>query len=309
MVEKNTKLQEVAETKKGIQAFFKTAKGKMLGFFVLVFLVILVLTQIWRFLLDSGVYDKFVKSLPDGMLFSVRSVFSAIPDILKHMPMTLGLTFWGSVFGLALALLFAVVKINRIPVIYQIQAFFVSFLRGTPILVQLMLTYYGIPLLLRYLKMEYHLNWNVNDVPPIIFAVVAFAFNEAAYTSETIRAAIQAVDSGEIEAAKSLGMTNLQIYRRVIIPNAAVIATPTLINTLISLTKGTSLAFSAGIIEMFAQAKIIGGRDYRYFERYISVAIIYWIVSIVIENIGRYIEKSMEIKSPDKLADKEGELR
>lgn len=295
MIEIN-RLQE--ESKK----FFKTARGKLISFFVVLAIAILLLVQLWGYLVKSGLYNDFVKGLPDGQLFSVQAVFSAIPDILKHLPMTLGLTIWGSVFGLILALLFAIVKINRVPVLYQIQAFFVSFLRGTPILVQLMLTYYGIPLLLRYINMKANTGWNINNVSPIVFAVVAFALNEAAYTSETIRAAIQAVDSGEIEAAKSLGMTNAQIYRRVIIPNAAVIATPTLINTLISLTKGTSLAFSAGIIEMFAQAKIIGGRDYRYFERYISVAIIYWIVSIVIENIGRYIEKSMEIKSPENIS-------
>lgn len=83
-----------------------------------------------------------------------------------------------------------------------------------------------------------------------------------------------------------------------IIPNAAVVATPTLINTLIGLTKGTSLAFNAGIVEMFAQAQIMGGSDYRYFERYISVALVYWVISIIIEQFGRLIEKKMEIDKP-----------
>ena len=117
--------------------------------------------------------------------------------------------------------------------------------------------------------------------------------------SETIRAAIQAVDAGEIEAARSLGMTSAQVYRRVIIPNAAVIATPSLINSLIGLTKGTSLAFSAGIVEMYAQAQILGGADYRYFERYISVALVYWVISILIEYIGRSVENHMAIKAPE----------
>ena len=76
--------------------------------------------------------------------------------------------------------------------------------------------------------------------------------------------AILSVNPGEIEAARSLGMTRAQVYRRVIIPNAAVVATPTLINSLIGLTKGTSLAFSAGVVEVFAQAQILGGADYRY---------------------------------------------
>ena len=161
------------------------------------------------------------------------------------------------------------------------------------------MTYYGIPLLLKALNQKMGTDFNINAIPASVFAITAFAFNEAAYTSETIRAAIQSVNSGEIEAAKSLGMTTAQVYRRVIIPNAAVVATPTLINTLIGLTKGTSLAFNAGIVEMFAQAQILGGSDYRYFERFISVAIIYWGVSIIIEQVGRLIEKKMEIVSPD----------
>lgn len=252
-------------------------------------------------LTTTGWYADFVKSLPDGQLFSWRAVFDAIPSILEQLPTTLGLTLGGAVFGLLLALLFAIVKINRTKVLYPIQSVMVSFLRGTPVLVQLMLSYYGIPLLLKALNQKYGLDWNINNIPAAVFAITAFAFNEAAYTSETIRAAIQAVNSGEIEAAKSLGMTSRQIYRRVIIPNAAVVATPTLINTVIGLTKGTSLAFNAGIVEMFAQAQILGGRDYRYFERFISVALIYWMVNIVIENLGRFLEKKMAIPAPDQV--------
>ncbi|BBK80772.1 amino acid ABC transporter permease [Streptococcus mutans] len=253
----------------------------------------------FNLLLMINWYDKLVASLPNGKLFSWRAVFDAIPSILEKLPTTLILTLGGSIFGLVLALLFAIVKLNRVKILYPIQAFFVSFLRGTPILVQLMLTYYGIPLLLKALNQKMGTDFNINAIPASVFAITAFAFNEAAYTSETIRAAIQSVNSGEIEAAKSLGMTTAQVYRRVIIPNAAVVATPTLINTLIGLTKGTSLAFNAGIVEMFAQAQILGGSDYRYFERFISVAIIYWGVSIIIEQVGRLIEKKMEIVSPD----------
>lgn len=248
--------------------------------------------------LAVGWYQSLVEKLPAGKLFSWRAVFEAIPPILQRLPITVGLTLAGALAGLLLALLFAIVKINRIKLLYPIQAFWVSFLRGTPILVQLMLTYYGIPLLLKAINQKTGLTMNINAIPASVFAITAFAFNEAAYASETIRAAIQSVSSGEIEAAKSLGMTNSQIYQRVIIPNAAVVATPTLINSLIGLTKGTSLAFSASIVEMYAQAQILGGSDYRYFERFISVSLIYWGVSFLIENLGRLIEQKMAISSP-----------
>ena len=242
------------------------------------------------YLLTTGWYEEFLKFIPDGKLFSLRAVFEAIPGILQNLPITLLLTAGGAVFGILLAMVFAIVKINRVKVLYPIQAFFVSFLRGTPLLVQLMLTYFGIPLLLKA----------INQIPASVFAIVAFAFNEAAYASETIRAAILSVDPGEIEAARSLGMTNKQVYMRVIIPNAAVVATPSLINSLIGLTKGTSLAFSAGVVEIFAKAQAIAGADYRYFERFISVSLIYWAVNILIEQLGRWIEKMMDIKQPDK---------
>lgn len=243
-------------------------------------------------------YDNLMQLIPDGQLFSLRSVFDGIPRIIGQLPTTLGLTLGGAILGLVLALIFAIVKINRTRILYPIQAFFVSFLRGTPVLVQLMLTFYGIPLALKALNQRLGTSFNINDIPAAAFAIVAFAFNEAAYASETIRAAILSVDPGEIEAARSLGMTNSQVYRRVIIPNAAVVATPTLINSLIGLTKGTSLAFSAGVVEVFAEARILGGADYRYFERFISVALVYWVVSVIIEQFGRWVEKRMSIDSP-----------
>ncbi|EFX52129.1 ABC transporter, permease protein [Streptococcus cristatus ATCC 51100] len=260
-----------------------------------------VIEMFTTYILAANWYEELLKLLPDGKLFSLRAVFDAIPAILKTLPVTLLLTLGGAFFGIILAMIFAVVKINRTRILYPIQSLFVSFLRGTPLLVQLMLTYFGIPLLLKAINQKYGTAFNINAIPASVFAIIAFAFNEAAYASETIRAAILSVDPGEIEAARSLGMTNRQVYLRVIIPNAAVVATPTLINSLIGLTKGTSLAFSAGVVEVFAKAQAIGGSDYRYFERFISVSIIYWIVNIVIEQIGRAIEKAMDIKAPANL--------
>jgi len=250
-------------------------------------------------ILASDWYQNLMQYIPDGKLFSWRSVFDGIPRIVQQLPTTLMLTVFGAFFGIMLALIFAIVKINRVRFIYPLQAFFVSFLKGTPILVQLMLTYYGIPLALKALNQQWGTSLNINAIPAATFAIVAFAFNEAAYASETIRAAILSVNPGEIEAARSLGMTRAQVY-----------ATPTLINSLIGLTKGTSLAFSAGVVEVFAQAQILGGADYRYFERFISVALVYWVVNIVIENLGRFIERKMAITAPDNVeTDVKGELR
>ena len=249
-------------------------------------------------LLTANWYADFLKHVPDSKLFSLRAVLDAFPAVIGKLPVTILLALGGAFFGIIFAMIFALVKINRVRILYPIQAVFVSFLRGTPLLVQLMLTYYGIPLILKAINQSYGTAFNINAIPAELFAIVALAFNEAAYASETIRAAILSVDPGEIEAARSLGMTNRQVYRRIIIPNAAVVATPTLINSLIGLTKGTSLAFSASVVEIFAQARIIGGSDLKYFERFITVSIVYWIVNILIEILGRHIERRLDIETP-----------
>ena len=249
-------------------------------------------------LLAANWYADFLKHVPDSKLFSLRAVFDAFPSVIAKLPVTILLALGGAFFGIIFAMIFALVKINRVRILYPVQAVFVSFLRGTPLLVQLMLTYYGIPLILKAINQSYGTAFNINAIPAELFAIVALAFNEAAYASETIRAAILSVDPGEIEAARSLGMTNRQVYRRIIIPNAAVVATPTLINSLIGLTKGTSLAFSASVVEIFAQARIIGGSDLKYFERFITVSIVYWIVNILIEILGRHIERRLDIETP-----------
>ncbi|MDT2759063.1 amino acid ABC transporter permease [Enterococcus xiangfangensis] len=231
-------------------------------------------------------------------LFDIRLFFSSIPELLEFLPISLLITGVSMIFGLLLALVFALVRNTKIPVLSQIVTVLVSFVRGTPIIVQLYLTYNGIPLLLKYINMQYGTDLSVNDVPPLLFVFVTFAINEAAYNSETLRAAFGSVDRYQIEAAESLGMTFPQILRRVIIPEAATVAIPPLGNSLISLLKGTSLAFVAGVTEMTAQGKIISGSNFRYFEVYLALAVIYWVLTIIIELVIRFLEDRMMIKQP-----------
>jgi polar amino acid transport system permease protein len=228
-------------------------------------------------------------------LFDFALVFTQIPRILEALPMTLALTILSFAGGLVVALPIALVKMNKIPVLRQICAIFVSITRGTPVIVQLYLIYFGIPLFLKYINFYRDTSYNVKNIPSIVFALIALALNEAAYNSETIRAALQSVARGQIEAAHSLGMTGIQTLRRVIIPQAFLIAMPPLGNSLIGLLKGTSLAFVCSLVELTARAKILAGVSYRYFEAYCSLAVIYWIITLEIELVLRYAEKRLRI--------------
>lgn len=228
-------------------------------------------------------------------LFDLELVFTQIPKLLAYLPVTLELTAIAMIIGWVFGLIIAIVKKNKTPVLSQIAAVFVSAMRGTPIIVQLYLSYFGIPIALKYFNYYYGTSYNINAVPSILFAMVALGLNQSAFDSESIRAAITAVDKGQVEAAKSLGMSKFQIMRRVIFPQALVVALPSLGNSLIALIKGTSLAFTCSVIEMTAQGKILAGNNYRYFEAYCSLAIIYWGITIVVEKLFNLLEKKFSI--------------
>ena len=233
-------------------------------------------------------------------IFNWNAFISAFKPIISRVPTSFIITLIAMAIGLVLGLLLALIKLNRIPVLDQIRALAVSFIRGTPIYVQLLLTYTGIPLILKAINLNYGTAYNINDISPMLFVILTFAFNEAAYNSETIRAAIESVDVGQIEAAKSLGMTNFQVFKRVTLPEAASVAVAPLGNALMGLLKGTSLAFVAGVIEMTAEAKIIGGSSFRVFESYLAVALVYWAINLVFENLIRLLERKLQITPKEK---------
>lgn len=235
-------------------------------------------------------------------IFDLSFMLSSFPRILEALPVTLELTAVSAIFGLLLGFGLAMVKINKPRVLTPICTFFVSFMRGTPQLVQLFLAYYGLPLVIKAINASLGTELNVNGVPAIVYAFVAFSLNESAYFSENIRAAILSVDRKKIEAAKSVGMTGAQTMLRIVLPEAIVVAIPNLGNSIISLLKGTSLAYTVTIMDVMGAAKAVAGRNLRYFEVYIAVSLIYWACSLILEQLVRVIEKKtniLEKKVPD----------
>ncbi len=237
-------------------------------------------------------------------LFDFKQVFTNIPELLLKLPVTLELAFLAMIIGLVLGLILAIIKIKQIPVLKQIAGLFVSIVRGTPVLVQPTLYILEFPCSLNT-SIKYGTNLAVANIPGFVYAVLALGLNSSAFSSEMIRSALLSVDKGQVEAAHALGMTYGQTLRRIIIPEALTVALPTIGNSLISAIKGTSLAFTCAVVEITAQGKIIGGRNYRYFEVYCSLAIIYWIVTVIIEQILKFTEKKLAI--PDQVENFAGE--
>lgn len=234
-----------------------------------------------------------------GKLFDVSLVFTSIPELLEKLPITLELAVLSMLLGLLLGLVMAIIKMKKIKVLTQITNLLISLLRGTPVIVQLYVAFFGIPMFFKAINQKFGTDLAVADIPGIAYAMVALGLNQAGFMAEISRSALQSVDNGQIEAAHALGMTYAQALRRIILPEAIEVALPTLGNSLISIIKGTSLAFTCAVVEITAQGQIIAGRTYRYFEVYVSLAIIYWVITLIIEQGIRIIENKIRI--PDQV--------
>ncbi|QSP95680.1 amino acid ABC transporter permease [Marinobacter salinisoli] len=198
----------------------------------------------------------------------VDYMIGLVPVLLGYLPLTLQLASIGMLLALILACLFAVVRVLKIPVLNQFTIVFISFFRGTPLLVQLFLFYYGLPQLFSSLTV----------IDGITATIMGLTMHFAAYMAESIRAAIVGVDRSQTEAALSIGMTNGQLMRRIILPQATRVALPTLMNYFIDMIKATSLAFTLGVTELMGATQKEASGSFLYFEAFIVAAIMYWIV-------------------------------
>jgi L-cystine transport system permease protein len=199
----------------------------------------------------------------------VQLLLESAPLLLRGAGYTLELSVGAMVLGLALGLAIALLRLSPFRVLRIIAGFYVSFIRGTPLLVQLFVIYYGLA----------QFGWRIDPIPA---ALIGLTLNVGGYASETLRGAIASIERGQWEAAYSIGMTSSQAMRRVILPQAARVALPPLGNTFISLIKDTSLAATIQVPELFRQAQLITARTYEVFTMYITAAALYWLMSSVL---------------------------
>ncbi len=227
----------------------------------------------------------------NGKVFDIDFMMQAVPQVLAYLPVTLEIAAISFVLGLVLAFLIALTRFFEIRVLSQVSRVFVSIMRGTPAMCQLLLAYYGLPVALQAINQQWGTALSVNGIPPIAFAVIALSMNGAAFMSETIRSAMLSVSEDQIEACYSVNMTRWQAVRYVVLPQAAATALAPLGNTAISMLKDTSLVFNISVVEMMAEAKIVGARAFRFFEVYIVVSLIYWVCCFVLERLIAVLER------------------
>jgi L-cystine transport system permease protein len=204
--------------------------------------------------------------------------------------MTLAVTGASTLFGFIIAVFFALVKTYKVRGLHRVVQAFTSFLRGTPVILQLYLVYYVLPMLYDVLALRMGWNFKSNQIPVFILVMTALGMNLAAYLSEAVRAGIEAVDSGEIEAAASLGMAARDIFRRVIFPGAFRVFLPNFSTNVIICLHGSSLAFFVTLVEITGEANILAQYNWRYLETFLAAGLIYWGITVCIEALTQTAE-------------------
>lgn len=215
------------------------------------------------------------------MNFDFNYMFSVFPEMIKYIPLTLFMAILSMIFATLLGLVLALIRNSEIPVLTQLVAVYISFFRAIPMLVQLFLIYYGLPQLFPMFS----------SLDALTAAIIGLSLKQAAFLAEIFRAALNSVEKGQLEACLAVGMTRTQAYRRIILPQATRNAIPGTGNTFITLLKETSLAFTLGVAEMFAQAKMTAAATFKYFETYFALALLYWALIIFYSFCQRWLEE------------------
>ncbi|AGI25482.1 amino acid ABC transporter permease [Pseudomonas sp. ATCC 13867] len=208
---------------------------------------------------------------------SLQLALDSAPFLLKGAVFTVVLSVGGMFFGLLLGFVLALMRLYGFTALSWLARIYVSFFRGTPLLVQLFMIYYGLP-------------QAGIELDPLPAALIGFSLNMAAYVCEILRAAIGSIDKGQWEAAASIGMTRAETLRRVILPQAARTALPPLGNSFISLVKDTALAATIQVPELFRQAQLITARTFEVFTMYLAAALIYWILASILSHLQNRLE-------------------
>jgi polar amino acid transport system permease protein len=205
-----------------------------------------------------------------------------LPPLLEGLKITVGITASCIIIGIVLGLILALVRVYGRGPIYWISSAYVQFFRGTPLLIQLLMIYYGLP------------SWGIS-FSPILSGIIAMGLNTAAYQAEYFRGAIQAIKAGQMLAARSLGMSRVQAIRYVILPQALRLVIPPWSNELIYMLKYSSIVYMVTVMDLMGVARVIAAKNFRFFEVFIITALMYLALVLVISWLLRRLELRVHV--------------
>ena len=224
-------------------------------------------------------------------MFDVSFLVKTFFLIWKAVPTTLLITVVSLAIGGILGFFIAMERVNKVKVLSQIGRAYVSIIRGTPVVLQILVIYSVVPSLLNVTLKASGSSVNIFDLNPIIYAFIVFSLNMAGTLSEVFRSALLTVNRGQLEAGLTTGLTASQTYKRIIIPQALTAAIRNLCNATVNLIKNTSLAFMMTVRDITAVAKIEASYGYNYVEAYLDILVIYVIICSLVQFLFKKWER------------------
>ena len=223
-------------------------------------------------------------------LFDVSFFLGAFPKLVRELPMTLFVATVSCLLGLLLGTLVTFVNVHRVPVLSQFSRVYISFIRGTPAVVQIFLCFFILPALFRLFGLK------TADVPLVLYALAACSLHLGGYAAETLRGALLSIGTDQLEAAYAVGMHTGQAYRRILFPQAFAAALPDLSGQVIGTLKNTSLLFIIGLVDIMTRARLIGGGAQRNLEVYLAVGILYIALCLLIHLLFHVLEERIRAR-------------
>ena len=226
-------------------------------------------------------------------MLNYKFLFDTFFVALSGAPTAIIITVVSLIIAIPLGFLLALTRINQVPFLNRFAQVYVSFVRGTPMIIQIFIIYNSVPLILATIFTKLNIKINIYDLNPIWYAFIVFSLNTVAILSEVFRSALSTVSKGQLEAAQSVGLINVQAYIKIIIPQALVVALPNICTATTNLIKGTSLGYAMSLKEINLRAKVAANVGYNYVEAYIDIFLVYLIICIIVEYGFKLYEKRL----------------
>lgn len=219
------------------------------------------------------------------ILQGILKVWEFKEFLLKGAIITIEMAFGAAIIGFIIGTIVGMARISKNSILKGISGLYLTVIRGTPMLLQIIFIYVGIP------QIYQGLTGNVISPDPIIAGIIGIGINSGAYVAEIVRAGIQSIDKGQMEAARSLGLSHKQAMRYIILPQALYRVVPAFGNELIVLLKDTSLVSAIGARELMNSARMLGARFYQYAEFLVGAALVYLFLTFMISQLVAFVER------------------
>ena len=228
-------------------------------------------------------------------MFDIDVLLPDLWSILGAVPVTLAMALMIFVFSTIIGSLYALIERRQVPVLREfVVAYKVTF-KGIPMVIVIFLAYYGIPPALQFLASLAGVKFNAHAMPNWIIIIVALTACVAAFQAEVVKGALNSFDTGQADAAYSLGYKSSQLFRRILFPQMIVAAIPDLANSFMVIMKALSLAFAIEVVDIFAQAQLTAALNFYYLEAFVIAVVIYMVIAYIVTHVADRMERALRV--------------